>query len=270
MLLVVMVAGLFGGVVSGIAGLGAGIAALPVLLYGPELLGLDPLSIKEVTGLTVVQSLTSGIVNLVRHHGAGYVHRPLVMRIGVPAGVAALIGALVSRLMPDVALLAMMAAMTLTASLVMVFPGVLGARKRSAPEAEWQAQSQAIGAGSPPYDRGWASVMGVLVGGAGGISGLPGAFLLVPLMIYRLGIPTRIAIGSNLGIMLFASGAALAGKLGGSLVPLYPALVITGSAMTAALVGYEINRRLSPRHLRGILAVLVAATAVRVLVDVFV
>jgi uncharacterized protein len=261
-----MVAGLFGGVVSGVAGLGAGIAALPVLLYGPELFGLDPLSIKEITGLTVVQSLTSGIVNLARHHGAGYVHRPLVMRIGIPAGVAALTGALVSRLLPDVALLAMMAAMTLTASVVMIFPGVLGVRKRSAPEADWKATK----AGSPPYDKRWATVMGALVGGAGGISGLPGAFLLVPLIIYRLGIPTRIAIGSNLGIMMFASGAALAGKVGGSLVPLYPALVITASAMTAALVGYEINRRLSPRHLRGILALLVAATAVRVLVDVFV
>jgi len=265
LLLVVMVAGLFGGVVSGIAGLGAGIAALPVLLYGPELVGLDPLSVKEVTGLTVGQSLTSGIVNLARHHGAGYVHRPLVVRIGFPAGVAALTGALVSRLLPDVALLAMMAAMTLVASVVMVFPGVLGARKKSAPEAEWQ-----VAGASPAYDRGWATVMGALVGGAGGISGLPGAFLLVPLMIYRLGIPTRIAIGNNLGIMMFASGAALAGKLGGNLVPLYPALVITGSAMAAALVGYEINRRLSPRHLRTILAVLVAATAVRVLVDVFV
>ena len=89
------------------------------------------------------------------------------------------------------------------------------------------------------------------------------------MMIFRLGIPTRIAIGSNLGIMLFASGAALAGKLGSSLVPLFPALVIAGSAISAALVGFEINRRLSPQHLRVLLGVLVAATAVRVLVDVF-
>ncbi len=260
-----MVAGLFGGLVSGVAGLGAGIAALPILLYGPEMFGLDPLSVKEVTGLTVVQSLTSGIVTFARHQTAGYVHKPLVVWIGVPAGLAALTGALVSRVLPDVVLLATMSAMTLSASVIMIFPGLLGTRSSSALQADWQNE----GGRSPAYDRGWATFMGAIVGGAGGISGLPGAFLLVPLMIFRLGIPTRIAIGSNLGIMLFASGAALAGKLGSSLVPLFPALVIAGSAISAALVGFEINRRLSPQHLRVLLGVLVAATAVRVLVDVF-
>lgn len=265
MLFVVLAAGLFGGLVSGVAGLGAGIAALPILLYGPELVGLDPLSVKEVTSLTVVQSLFSGIVNLARHRTAGYVHRPLVIWVGIPTGVAALTGALVSRVLPDVALLATMATMTLSASAVMLFPGLLSAPGKSAPNPEWQA-----GTRSPRYHKGWATSLGIIVGGAGGISGLPGAFLLVPLMIFKLGIPTRVAIGSNLGIMLFASGAALAGKLGGELVPLYPALVVAGSAMAAAPIGFEINKRLSPKHLRAILGALVAATALRVLVDVFV
>ena len=130
MLFVALAAGLFGGLVSGVAGLGAGIAALPILLYGPELVGLDPLSVKEVTGLTVVQSLFSGIANLARHRTAGYVHRPLVIWIGIPAGIAALTGALVSRVLPDVALLATMATMTLSASAVMLFPGLLRIQRR--------------------------------------------------------------------------------------------------------------------------------------------
>lgn len=264
MLLVVLVAGLFAGLVSGVAGLGAAIAALPVLLYGPELVGLDPLSVKEITGLTVVQSLASGVVNLTRHRSAGYVHRPLVLWIGVPAGTGALAGALISALLPDVAILATMGAMTATASAIMLFPRLLAARI----ETPANPAASTV-AGLPDFDRKAAVTMGVVVGAAGGISGLPGAFLLVPLIMFCLGMPTRVAIGSNLGIMLFASGAAVIGKLGGALVPLYPALVIVSSAMATTLVGFEINRRLAPQHLRLILGLLVAATAVRVLADVF-
>ena len=41
--------------------------------------------------------------------------------------------------------------------------------------------------------------------------GAPGAFLYIPVMIYLLGIPTRIVIGSTLGIVLFG---AITGKIG--------------------------------------------------------
>ncbi|MDD9996018.1 MAG: sulfite exporter TauE/SafE family protein [Dehalococcoidia bacterium] len=262
MLVVVLVAGLFAGLVSGVAGMGVAIAALPVLLYGPELFGIEPLSVKEVTGLTVVQSFASGAVNIVRHRSAGYVHRPLVLWVGLPAGALALGGALASTFLPDAAILATMVGMALAAAAVMLSPSILRGRASGPGDDGWSGESE-----PPDVDRVRALTVGAVVGGVGGISGLPGAFLMVPLLIFGLGIPTRLAIGSNLGIMLFASGAAFIGKLGGTLVPAVPALVIVGSTMVATLLGFEINRRLSARHLRWLLGALVAATAVRVLLD---
>ena len=262
MLFVVLAAGLFAGLVSGAAGMGVAVAALPILLYGPELFGIEPMSVKEVTGLTVVQSFASGAVNILRHGSAGQVHRPLVLWVGLPACALALAGALVSGILPDTVILATMAAMALAASVVMVAPGVVGGRM-GVPDHEGLS-----GESEPPrVYRGRSIAAGAVVGGVGGISGLPGAFLMVPLLMHGMGVPTRLAIGSNLGIMLLASGAALAGKLGGTLVPVIPALVIVGSTMAATLVGYEIHRRLTTRHLRWLLGALVAATAARVLVD---
>ncbi len=261
MLVVVLVAGLFAGLVSGVAGMGVAIAALPILLYGPELFGIEPLSVKEVTGLTVVQSFASGAVNIVRHRSAGYVHRPLVLWVGLPAGALALGGALASTVLPDAAILATMVGMALAAAAVMLSPSILRGRMSGSGDG-WTGESE-----PPDVDRVRALTVGAVVGGVGGISGLPGAFLMVPLLIFGMGVPTRLAIGSNLGIMLFASGAAFVGKLGGTLVPAVPALVIVGSTMAATLLGFEINRRLSARHLRWLLGALVAATAVRVLVD---
>ena len=128
MLIVVLVAGLFAGLVSGVAGMGVAIAALPILLYGPELFGIEPMSVKEVTGLTVVQSFASGAVNIVRHRSAGYVHRPLVLWVGLPAGALALGGALASTFLPDAAILATMAGMALAAAAVMLSPSILRGR----------------------------------------------------------------------------------------------------------------------------------------------
>ena len=47
---------------------------------------------------------------------------------------------------------------------------------------------------------------GVLVGQAG-------SFILIPLRVYVLRVPTRFAIGSNLGIILFAALNGLGGNL---------------------------------------------------------
>ena len=270
MLLVVLFAGLFAGLVSGVAGLGASIVALPFLLYGPELVGVEPLSIQEVTGLTIVQSFAVGMVNLTRHRAAGNVHSPLVFGIGIPAGVASLAGALISTRLPDTAILATMAAMTMSAAAILLFPRVFFRRRIGGLSEMHEGDGWRPGDPAPEFHRVWAGLMGAAVGMAGGVSGLPGAFLVVPLLIFALGVPTRLAIGSNLGIVLFISGAALVGKLVGAQVPAVPGLVLVATAVGATVVGFEVNHRLTPRHLRGLIGIIVAATAARVLIDVFV
>jgi uncharacterized membrane protein YfcA len=54
---------------------------------------------------------------------------------------------------------------------------------------------------------GGAAAIGSLVGGRGG------AFLLVPLLITVIGVPTRVTIGSSLAITLWTATAGLVGKL---------------------------------------------------------
>ena len=87
-------------------------------------------------------------------------------------------------------------------------------------------------------------------------------------MVYVLRIPTRFAIGSNLGIILLAATAGLIGKLVVAQVPILLAVALVGGAVPGAQVGALLGRRVRPRTLRYILAAIVALATVRIWIDV--
>jgi len=49
--------GLITGFLSGLLGIGGGIVLGPLLLYVPPLLGLEPLVMRDVAGVTIVEGL---------------------------------------------------------------------------------------------------------------------------------------------------------------------------------------------------------------------
>ena len=76
------------------------------------------------------------------------------------------------------------------------------------------------------------------------------------------------AIGGNLGIILFSAVAGLAGKLTIAQVPFELALVMVAGSVPSAYLGAIVSRRLRPRLLRYALAAVVEVAAVRIWVDV--
>ena len=51
----VLSVGIFSGFFSGLLGLGGGLIMTPMFLYGPSTVGVGALTVKEITGLTLVQ-----------------------------------------------------------------------------------------------------------------------------------------------------------------------------------------------------------------------
>ena len=123
---------------------------------------------------------------------------------------------------------------------------------------------------TPSISAPLAVLIGAAVGFTGGLVGQAGSFILIPLMVYVLRVPTRFAIGSNLGIILFAALAGLGGKLGTAQVPLFLALALVGGAVPAAQVGAWASRRTKPRLLRYLLAGVVTSAAIAIWVDLIV
>jgi len=107
-------------------------------------------------------------------------------------------------------------------------------------------------------------VTGVAIGVLGA-----GNFVFVPLLIYVLKMPTRIAIGSTLFIAIMNTATGFLGKLVTGQILLWETAVVAFGAANGALLGEKIHGRLSTRNLRSIYAALVGLIAVRVWLTVF-
>ena len=107
------------------------------------------------------------------------------------------------------------------------------------------------------YNTAGAIATALGVGFFGGMVGAPGAFLLSPLMMTVLGIPTRITIGTMLGIVLMSATAASLGKLFTGQVPGPATIVAVAASLPGVYLGSRLSYRLQTQTLRRALAVLI-------------
>lgn len=227
-------------VASGMLGLGGAVLLIPAYLYSPRLFGLAPLGIKSISGMTSVQVFASALLGMLAHRRHGSVDSRLALRMGIPITAASFVGAMVSTLVHPDFIVGAFASMAVLSALLIV----------AAPEPE-----DAMGPTS--YNVLLAVTIATGVGFFGGIVGAPGAFLLSPLMIAVLKIPTRVTIGTTLGIVVLSAMAASAGKLFTGQVPLLETAVAVAASLPGAYLGSRLSYQFSPQVLRRVLAVLI-------------
>jgi len=105
--------------------------------------------------------------------------------------------------------------------------------------------------------------LGTLVGVVLGLIGAGGGFLLVPLMVYGLGVPVRTAVGSSLAIVALGGLGGMMGKAASHQVTWMFALALIVGALPGAYLGAAMSRRLSPDTLARSLGLLLAFVAVQ-------
>jgi uncharacterized membrane protein YfcA len=245
---VVAASGLVSSVLSGLLGIGGGIVLTPLLLYAPQLLGAQPLSVKIVTGLTVVQAISGSVLGAQRHRAYGNVSTRLVLLMGPPAALASLVGAFVSRDASDQLLLGIFAAFAFVGAIFLVLP------------VEAQDATAADVRVNVPLAVALAAVIGLF----GGMVGIGAIAFIVAVLVYFLRVPPRVAIGSSLGIGLFGAVAALIGKAATAQVDPALALIVVASALVGSPLGAWISVRTNTVVLLRLLAVVVAIAGVRI------
>jgi hypothetical protein len=111
-------------------------------------------------------------------------------------------------------------------------------------------------------------VLGAVVGFLAGIMGVGGGFIMVPVLIYMLRVPTLVAIGTSLFQVIFVS--AIATVLHASYnqsVDILLALLLMIGGVAGAHSGFLAGQKLKSEQLRLLLAVLVLSVGVRLSVD---
>lgn len=102
-----------------------------------------------------------------------------------------------------------------------------------------------------------------------GMVGQGGAFILIPIMLYVLKVPTRLALGSSLGIVLLPASAGFLGKVITGQVLWTPAFLLVIGALLGGRVGANVSQTTKPFFLRYCLALVIVLNAVKISYELF-
>ncbi len=108
-------------------------------------------------------------------------------------------------------------------------------------------------------------LVGATVGVLSAIMGVGGGFIMVPAMIYLLGMPTKVVVGTSLFQIIFVSGfTTLMHATTNYSVDMVLAVLLIVGGVIGAQIGAGIGTRLKAEQLRILLALLVLAVCAKI------
>ncbi|MEL6126331.1 MAG: sulfite exporter TauE/SafE family protein [Pseudomonadota bacterium] len=111
-------------------------------------------------------------------------------------------------------------------------------------------------------------VVGLAVGVLAAIMGVGGGFIMVPAMIYLLGMPTNVVVGTSLFQIMFVTGfTTLMHATQNYTVDAALALLLLLGGVVGAQIGAQLGVRLRGEQLRILLAIMVLAVCAKLLFD---
>ena len=104
--------------------------------------------------------------------------------------------------------------------------------------------------------------VGALVGLLAALMGVGGGFIMVPAMIYLLGMPTSVVVGTSLFQIIFVTGnVTFLQAYQNQTVDVVLALLLVAGGVIGAQIGARVGARLRGEQLRMLMAVMVLAVA---------
>jgi uncharacterized protein len=111
-------------------------------------------------------------------------------------------------------------------------------------------------------------LVGLFVGVLAAIMGVGGGFIMVPAMIYLLGMPTKVVVGTSLFQIIFVAGfTTFMHAFTNQSVDLMLAMLLIAGGVVGAQIGTRIGGRLKAEQLRVLLALLVLAVCAKIAMD---
>jgi uncharacterized membrane protein YfcA len=114
----------------------------------------------------------------------------------------------------------------------------------------------------PPF------VVGFLVGILGATMGVGGGFIMVPAMIYIIGMPTKVVVGTSVFQFLFVTAfTAVMHAVQSATVDVMLAVILLVGGVIGAQIGVGLAARLRAEQLRILLALLVVGVSLKLFAD---
>ena len=113
--------------------------------------------------------------------------------------------------------------------------------------------------------------IGAFVGTLTALMGVGGGFIMVPAMIYLLGMPTSVVVGTSLFQIIFVTAnVTFLQSLQSQSVDMVLALLLLAGGAAGAQIGVRLGQKLRGEQLRALMALLVLAVAIKLGIDLVV
>jgi len=201
---------------------------LPLL----TLLGGVPL--KLVTGTDLVHVLITSATSTIGHYRGGMVDTKVGLFLGLSGIVGGFLGSFLSVPLSPFVLRVIYLFVVGLGAFILFLPAPL--------EFEGYRKGE--------FNRTLVIATGLGVGVLTGMLGVGGGFITVPVMIYCLKIPLRVAIGTSLFFIFITSLGTIWAKFGVGHIHVILTLLVLSGSIIGALIGPYVSRRMSVRFLR--------------------
>lgn len=252
-IVVIFLIGFIGSYISGMLGIGGSIIKYPMLLYIPPLVGVAAFSAHEVSGISAVQVFFATIGGVWAYRKGGYLNKTLIAYMGGSILIGSFVGGYGSKLMSEGGINLIYGILALIAAIMMFIP------KKGLDDIPLEQVT---------FNKWLAAILSLIVGVGAGIVGAAGAFLLVPIMLVVLKIPTRMTIASSLAITFISSIGATVGKVTTGQVDYGPAAILVIASLIASPLGAMAGKKVNTKWLQTILALLITATTIKIWWDI--
>lgn len=232
------------GLVLGLLGGGGSVLAIPSLTYG---LAMEA---KPAVATSLVVVGVAALLASIVHARSGHVRLKIALAFGLLGGAGALAGSQLARLLSGTLQLVLFAAIMLVAGVRMV----RGSGEEQASDGEQREPPRALTLG--------IALAALATGVVTGVVGVGGGFLIVPALVFLVGLPMREAVGTSLVVIVLNAVGGSLGYLAYVEIDLHTTLPFVVGAAGAGVVGSWLGQRISPRVLRVAFGVGIVTLAV--------
>jgi uncharacterized protein len=245
-ILLYVAAGVMAGLVSGLFGMGGGLAVVPMLVLALTLVGIGPVYMMHLAlGTSLCVMVLTAVYTTVLRGRSGDLNTSLLKALGVPVAVGAGVGSLIGDQLPGLVL-------RIFFILFVIYMMARIVRRAMGKETAQQGAAQANPGTLPASAEIWG--YGLVGGVCGALLGIGVAAVMTPFLIrhgYRIQTASAIAAALAIVVGLAAgSGYILGGLNETGLPPLslgYLYLPALGGLVVGALAGSPLGIRLSHR-----------------------
>ena len=255
------------GMLSGIFGVGGGFLMTPLLIF----IGVPPVVAVATEANQIVASSVSGVL---AHWRRGNVDFKMGFVLLVGGLLGSTIGVWLFKLLRDIGQIDLVIKLSFV-----IFLGIIGALMAIESIRAIRRNRTSVGQRRKLHQHNWLhglpfkmrfrrsklyisallpAAIGFVVGILAAIMGVGGGFFMVPAMIYVLGMPTSVVVGTSLFQIIFVTAnVTFLQAYQNQTVDIVLALLLMTGGVVGAQIGTRIGGRLKGEYLRGLLAALV-------------